>query len=296
MRVLVTGSRGFVGPWLTAHLAACGDEVLVLPEDTDIRDEEGVRAALAAAEPEAVCHLAAQSSVRRSWEDPVGTTIVNAVGTLNLCTAAATLDGPPRILLVSSSEVYGSVGPADQPISEDQPFAPVTPYAASKASAEMMALQAGLGSGLDVVRARAFNHTGPGQRTGFVVPDLASQVAKAARGELDRIATGNLEVSRDITDVRDVVRAYRLLLLRGEAGAAYNVCRGEAVLISELLRTLMKIAGTDIPVWVDPARARPADVPIQVGDPTRIRALTGWQPEIPLEKTLADVLAGFSDS
>ncbi len=296
MRVLVTGSRGFVGPWLTAHLAACGDEVLVLAEDTDIRDEEGVRAALAAAEPEAVCHLAAQSSVRRSWEDPVGTTIVNAVGTLNLCTAAATLDGPPRILLVSSSEVYGSVGPADQPISEDQPFAPVTPYAASKASAEMMALQAGLGSGLDVVRARAFNHTGPGQRTGFVVPDLASQVAKAARGELDRIATGNLEVSRDITDVRDVVRAYRLLLLRGEAGAAYNVCRGEAVLISELLRTLMKIAGTDIPVWVDPARARPADVPIQVGDPTRIRALTGWQPEIPLEKTLADVLAGFSDS
>jgi GDP-4-dehydro-6-deoxy-D-mannose reductase len=296
VRVLVTGSRGFVGPWLTAHLAACGDEVLVLPEDTDIRDEEGLRTVLAAAEPEAVCHLAAQSSVRRSWEDPVGTTIVNALGTLNLCTAAATLDGPPRILFVSSSEVYGSVGPADQPINEDQPFAPVTPYAASKASAEMMAMQAWLGRGLDVVRARAFNHTGPGQRPGFVVPDLASQVAKAARGELDRIATGNLEVSRDITDVRDVVRAYRLLLLHGQAGAAYNVCRGEALLISELLRTLMKIAGTDVPVWVDPARARPADVPIQVGNPTRIRALTGWQPEIPLEKTLADVLAGFSES
>ena len=153
-----------------------------------------------------------------------------------------------------------------------------------------------MGSGLDVVRARAFNHTGPGQRTGFVVPDLASQVAQAARGELDRITTGNLEVSRDITDVRDVVRAYRLLLVHGEPGAVYNVCRGEAVLISELLRTLMEIAGTDIPVWVDPGRARPADVPMQVGDPTRIRALTGWQPEIPLEKTLADVLAGFSDS
>ena len=158
----------------------------------------------------------------------------------------------------------------------------------------MVALQSWLGRGLDVVRARAFNHTGPGQRAGFVVPDLASQVALAASGQLSRIATGNLEVSRDITDVRDVVRAYRLLMLHGEAGGAYNVCRGEAVLISDLLRTLMKLGGTDVPVWVDPARGRPADVAVQVGDHTRVTALTGWQPEIPLEKTLADVLAGFS--
>jgi GDP-4-dehydro-6-deoxy-D-mannose reductase len=295
VRVLVTGSRGFVGPWLMAHLGESGDEVLALPEVTDIRDEEGLRTALKAAEPDAVCHLAAQSSVKRSWEDPAGTMIVNVVGTLNLCGAAATLERPPRILLVSSSEVYGSVGSEDHPINEDQPFAPVTPYAASKAAAEMVGLQGWLGRGLDVVRARAFNHTGPGQRLGFVVPDLASQVALAARGGLSRIATGNLEVSRDITDVRDVVRAYRLLLLHGKAGAAYNVCRGEAVMISDLLRMLMKLAGTDLPVWVDPDRARPADVLVQVGDHSRIRALTGWQPEIPLEKTLADVLAGFGD-
>jgi GDP-4-dehydro-6-deoxy-D-mannose reductase len=219
---------------------------------------------------------------------------VNVIGTLNLCNAAATLGHPSRVLLVSSSEVYGSVGSEGRLINEDQPFAPVTPYAASKASAEMVALQSWLGRGLDIVRARAFNHTGPGQRAGFVVPDLASQVALAASGRLSRIATGNLEVSRDITDVRDVVRAYRLLMLQGEAGAAYNVCRGEAVLISDLLRTLMKLAGTDVPVWVDPARSRPADVPVQVGDHTRVKALTGWQPEIPLEKTLADVLASFS--
>ena len=295
MRVLVTGSRGFVGPWLMAHLDESGDEVLALPEVADIRDAEGLRAALLAAEPEMVCHLAAQSSVKRSWEDPAGTIIVNVVGTLNLCNAAAALDRPPRVLLISSSEVYGSVGSEEYLINEDQPFAPVSPYAASKASAEMVALQSWLGRGLDVVRARAFNHTGPGQQAGFVVPDLASQVALAARGQLSRIATGNLEVSRDITDVRDVVRAYRLLLLHGEAGAAYNVCRGEAVLISDLLRTLMKLAGTDVPVWVDPARARPADVPVQVGDRSRIKAITGWQPEIPLEKTLADVLAGFSN-
>ena len=277
-----------------SHLDESGDEALALPEATDVRDAEALRTALVAAAPEAICHLAAQASVMRSWEDPAETTLVNVVGTLNLCAAAATLDRPPRILVVSSSEVYGSVG-SEVPINEDQPFAPVSPYAASKASAEMVALQTWLGRGLDVVRARPFNHTGPGQRLGFVVPDLASQVAQAARGELSRIATGNLEVSRDISDVRDVVRAYRLLLHRGEPGAVYNVCRGEAVLVSDLLRTLMKLAGTDVPVWADPARARPADVPIQVGDHGRLQALTGWQPEVPLDKTLADVLAGFSD-
>ena len=294
MRVLVTGSRGFVGPWLMAHLSQCGDDVLELPAAADITDLEDLRTALVAAEPDAVCHLAAQSSVGRSWQDPEQTVVVNVVGTLNICTAAAALKSAPRLLLVSSSEVYGSVAPADQPIHEDQPFAPMTPYAASKAAAEMVGLQAWLGRGLEVVRARAFNHIGPGQRRGFVVPDLASQVAEAARGEVDRIATGNLEVSRDMTDVRDVVRAYRLLLVHGEAGEAYNVCRGEAVLISDLLRRLMELAGTKVPVWVDPDRARPADVPTQVGDPSRIRALTGWRPEVPLDQTLSDVLAGLA--
>lgn len=294
MRVLVTGSRGFVGPWLVAHLSQCGDEVLELPAAADVTNVQDLRAALTAAEPDAVCHLAAQSNVGRSWKDPQGTVVVNVVGTLNVCTAAAALKRAPRLLLVSSSEVYGAVAPRDQPIDEDQPFAPVTPYAASKAGAEMVGVQAWLGRGLEVVRARAFNHIGPGQRRGFVVPDLASQVAMAARGELDRIATGNLEVSRDMTDVRDVVRAYRLLLVHGQAGEAYNVCRGEAVRISDLLRRLVELAGTDVPVWMDPDRARPADVPTQVGDPSKIRALTGWRPEVPLDQTLSDVLAGLA--
>lgn len=277
-----------------AHLSQCGDEVLELPAAADITNVQDLRAALTAAEPDAVCHLAAQSNVGRSWKDPQGTVVVNVVGTLNVCTAAAALKRAPRLLLVSSSEVYGAVAPRDQPIDEDQPFAPVTPYAASKAGAEMVGVQAWLGRGLEVVRARAFNHIGPGQRRGFVVPDLASQVAMAARGELDRIATGNLEVSRDMTDVRDVVRAYRLLLVHGQAGEAYNVCRGEAVRISDLLRRLVELAGTDVPVWMDPDRARPADVPTQVGDPSKIRALTGWRPEVPLDQTLSDVLAGLA--
>jgi GDP-4-dehydro-6-deoxy-D-mannose reductase len=294
VRALVTGSSGFVGPWLVAHLRASGDDVVALTEATDITDAAVLASALEEAAPEAVYHLAALSSVSQSWADPAATFAVNALGTLNLCSAALKLSRPPRVLLISSSEVYGKVPPERMPVGEDQPLAPATPYAASKASAEMIALQAWLGRGLEVVRARAFNHTGPGQPQGFVVPDLAAQVARAGRGELGRITTGNLEVSRDITDVRDVVRAYRLLLTRGEPGLAYNVCRGEAVLVSGLLRRLMELAGTDVPVWVDPARARPADVPHQAGDAGRIRALTGWQAQIPLDQTLADVLAGFS--
>jgi GDP-4-dehydro-6-deoxy-D-mannose reductase len=274
-------------------LRETGDEVLGLTETTDINDPDALGDALATFAPDAVYHLAALSSVRQSWRDPAGTFTVNALGTLNLCGVAANLAHRPRVLIISSAEVYGKVPPTALPVGEDQPLAPVTPYAASKAAAEMIGLQAWLGGGLEVVRTRAFNHTGPGQGPGFVVPDLASQVARAARGELDRIATGNLEVSRDLTDVRDIVRAYRLLMLRGEPGGVYNVCRGEAVLISDLLRRLMEIAGADVPVWVDPARARPADVARQSGDPGRIKALTGWQADIPLDRTLADVLAAF---
>jgi len=266
-----------------------------LPGGTDITDEAALASAVADAAPEAIYHLAAQSSVRLSWEGPARTFSVNALGTLNVCSAAWRLARLPRLLLVSSAEVYGQVSPERMPVSEDEPFAPVTPYAASKVAAEMVGLQAWLGRGLPVVRVRAFNHTGPGQPRGFVVPDLAFQVVQAARGALERIVTGNLEVSRDIIDVRDVVRAYRLLLLRGEPGAAYNVCRGEAVVISDLLHRLMELGGADVPTWVDPARARPADVPVHVGDPSRARALTGWYPKLSLDETLADVLASLSD-
>jgi GDP-4-dehydro-6-deoxy-D-mannose reductase len=294
VRVLVTGSRGFVGPWLISRLEECGDEVLELPEVTDIRDADSLRTAMAAAEPDAVCHLAAQSSVRQSWDDPAGTFAINALGTVNVCNIASALDPSPRLLLVSSAEVYGRVGPEHLPVSEDHPFAPATPYAASKASAEMVGLQAWLGRGLEVIRTRPFNHTGPGQSESFVIPALAAQVAQASRGELDRITTGNLEVSRDITDVRDVVRAYRSLLVHGEPGGVYNVCRGEAFVLSDLLRRLLEIAGTDVPVTVDPGRARPADVPKQVGDPSRTRALTGWKPELSIDQTLTDVLGAFT--
>jgi GDP-4-dehydro-6-deoxy-D-mannose reductase len=291
VRVLVTGSRGFVGSWLVRHLKSCGDEVLELPSGLDVRDGEGLASALHEASPDAVCHLAAQANVPVAWADPVTTFSVNALGTLNLCIAAQALARPPRVLLVSSSEVYGRVSEDRMPVREDQPFAPVNPYAASKVAAEMVGLQYWLGRSLEVVRTRAFNHTGPGQREGFVVPDLAKQVVQVARGEQAAVLTGDISVSRDITDVRDVVRAYRLLLVHGEPGEAYNVCRGETVKIEQLLRRLMALAGVDAPVRADEARYRPADVPVHVGDPSRLAALTGWRPEVPLEQTLADVLA-----
>ena len=293
MRVLVTGSRGFVGTWLCRHLEDSGDEVSELPKYLDVRDTGGLADALMEAAPEAVCHLAAQANVGASWRDPVETFSVNAIGTLNLCVAAVALPQKPRVLLVSTAEVYGRVPPEHMPVTEEEPFAPVNPYAASKVAAEMAGLQAWLGQGLEVVRARAFNHTGPGQLEGFVAPDLAHQVVRAARGELDCISTGNISVKRDLSDVRDVVRAYRLLLMHGKPGEAYNVCTGEAVAISTLLRRLMELAGVDVPVRADPARYRPADVPEHVGDPGRLKALTGWQPEVSLDQTLSDLLASL---
>jgi len=291
MRALITGSVGFVGPWLCRHLRECGDEAVELPEQVDIRDLDGLSKAVAEAAPEAIYHLAALSSVRQSWDDPAGTFAVNALGTLNLCGAAAALTRPPRVLLVSSSEVYGNVPAASLPVGEDYPFNPVTPYAASKAAAELVGLQAWLGRGLEVVRVRPFNHTGPGQTVSFVVPALASQVAKAAAGRASQIAVGNLQVRRDLTDVRDIVRAYRLVMQKGEPGGVYNVCRGESVLIADVLQRLMALAGVDVPVVIDPERVRPVDLFEQVGDPGRLVRLTGWQPVVTLDESLKEVLA-----
>jgi GDP-4-dehydro-6-deoxy-D-mannose reductase len=290
MRVLVTGSKGFVAHWLIAHLEDQGDEVIGLDTEVDITEPAGLREVVTTAEPDAVCHLAAQASVGASFGNSEATYRVNAVGTANVLDAALACRARPRVLLISSSEVYGRAGPQDLPLREDHPFAPVSPYAASKAAAEMIGIQTWLGSGLEVVRVRPFNHTGPGQRPDFVVPALAAQVAQAVSSGADRLSTGNLEARRDLSDVRDVVRAYRLLLESGRPGEVYNVCRGEAVSIREVAERLLTLAGVDLPIVVDPARVRPVEIPELRGDPTRIRAAVGWKPEYGLDQTLADVL------
>lgn len=291
MRILVTGAKGFVGQWLIAHLEEQGDEVIGLDTEVDITAAAGLRDAMVDAAPDAVCHLAALASVGASWGASEATYQVNTVGTANLLDAALACRRRPRVLLVSSSEVYGRVSPGDLPLSEDRVFAPVSPYAASKASAEMVGLQAWLGAGLEVVRARPFNHTGPGQRRDFVVPALAEQIAGAIRTGADRLSTGNLDARRDLSDVRDVVRAYRMLVVSGQPGQVYNVCRGEAVSIREVAERLLSIAGVDLPIVVDPARVRPVEIPELRGDRRRIEEAVGWSPAIDLDRTLADVLA-----
>jgi len=278
---------------LVEHLRASGDEVTIAEPDVDVTDPDAVGRALTEAKPDAVYHLAAQSSVGSSWSNVARTFEVNATGTLHVLQAVQACQPRPRVLLVSSAEVYGAVAPTELPVTEAAPFRPVTPYAASKAAAELVGLQAHLGAGVEVIRARPFNHTGPGQRPEFVVPSLARQVVDAVRTGATALRGGNIEVRRDVTDVRDVVRAYRLLISCGVPGEVYNVCTGRSVAIEELARRLAALAGVDLRLEVDAGLVRQVDVPEMRGDPSRLVAVTGWQSEIDLDRMLADVLASW---
>jgi GDP-4-dehydro-6-deoxy-D-mannose reductase len=294
VRVFVTGGDGFVGTWLLDHLTSCGD--VVTAPTTDITDAEAIRAAVRDAEPDAIYHLAAIANVGESWDAPGLTFQVNATGTLNVLEAARALTVAPTVLLVCSSEVYGRVGPSELPLTEDSPLRPVSPYAASKVAAEFLGLQAFLGHGLRVIRARAFNHIGPGQAPSFVVSSLARQIVQADMAGGGSVDVGDLSPQRDFTDVRDVVRAYRLLVEHGTPGEAYNVCSGEAVPISDVAGRLMALAGSEITLRVDPARLRPVEMPIVRGSPARLTDATGWKREWSLDETLADVMRSWRAS
>jgi GDP-4-dehydro-6-deoxy-D-mannose reductase len=215
---------------------------------------------------------------------------VNAVGTLHVLEAARACPTPPRVLLTSSAEVYGAVVEDQLPVTETTPLAPVTPYAASKVAAEYLGVQAHLAHGLPVVRVRPFNHVGPGQSSSFVVAGLAARIVEAARAGAHTIAVGNLEARRDLTDVRDIVRAYRLLVQSGTAGEVYNVCSGRDVAIAEIAARLLELAGAELQLVPDRDLMRPVDVPVVRGDPAKLHAATGWQPEFDLDTTLRDVL------
>jgi len=294
MRALVTGAKGFVGTWLIAHLEAQGDVVVGIDHEVDVGDADAVRVAVAEAAPDAVYHLAAMAHVGQSWTGPAEVLQVNAVGTLHVLEAARQLPRPPRVLVVSSAEVYGAV-PADRlPVTEEAALAPVTPYAVSKVAAEYLGVQAHLAHGLPVVRVRPFNHVGPGQSPGFVVPALAQRIAAARRSGEPGIKVGNLAARRDLTDVRDVVRAYRLLVEHGVPGEVYNVCSGRDVGIDEVADRLLALAGADLRLEVDPALARPVDVPVIRGDPAKLHAATGWTPVVDLDTSLEGVLEEWS--
>lgn len=293
MRAVVTGGLGFVGRHLVAHLVASGDDVTTLDHSgdhaVDITDAAAVAAAIEAAAPDAVYHLAGWADVGASWSDPVRVLRVNAEGTLNVlraCEGASVA----RVLAVASADVYGIATEADLPLRETSPLRPTSPYAASKAAADALALQAFLGHGLGVIRVRPFNHLGPGQSEQFVAPALAARIARAELDGATSIPVGNLSARRDLTDVRDVVRAYRLLLERGEPGEVYNVCSGRDVSIQALADQLVELATRPIDLTPDPALLRPVDLPVLRGDASKLRAATGWEPEIPIEQTLADLL------
>jgi GDP-4-dehydro-6-deoxy-D-mannose reductase len=294
VRALITGAGGFVGSYLTRHLEACGDEVVGHDSEVDITDGTAIRDAMVAARPDAVYHLAAASHVGSSWDAPAEVLRVNAMGTLNVL-LAATEAKVERVLVVGSAEEYGKVRPEELPLAETAPLRPVSPYGASKAAAEQLAVQAHLGRGLGVVMVRPFNHLGPGQSDRLVASTLAHQIAANERSGSDVIMAGDLSPRRDFTDVRDVVRAYRLLVEHGEPGEVYNVCSGEDVAIAEVADHLIGRSTRDMRVELDPERLRPVDLPVLRGDNTKLVAATDWKREIPLDQTLGDILQWWRD-
>ncbi len=295
MRALITGGRGFVGRWLAAHLRERGDEVTVIDTETDVTDERAVEQAVASCTPDAIYHLAARSHVGESWQEPLEVLRVNALGTAALLLAARRAAKEAVVLVVSSAEVYGALSPDELPVAETALVRPVTPYAASKAAAEQVAFQAWRAYGQRVVVVRPFNHVGPGQGPGFAVPALARRVLEARRRGARELVVGTVTTRRDFTDVRDVVRAYRLLADCGDPGSVYNVCSGRDVAIADVVARLMALCGVELEMVTDPELVRPVDTPVLRGDPARLAAATGWAPEIGLDDTLRDVLAELGD-
>jgi GDP-4-dehydro-6-deoxy-D-mannose reductase len=307
MKSLITGVAGFVGNFIAHHLAEADPDseiwglvwnedprrppAFVRPVNGDLADRASLHAALAASRPEIVYHLAAASSVASSWHHPHRHLEVNLAGSVNLFEAIGEVGLGSTVVLASSAEVYGSVPPDQQPITEDAPLRPLSPYGASKAALDMAAEQYTRLHDLPTIRLRLFHHTGPGRPPQFVASSFARQIARIEMGlEPPRLSVGNLDAIRDFTDVRDIARAYRLAAQHGKPGAAYNVCSGRGITIHQLLDRLLHLAGLEVEVIVDPDRLRANDIPQLVGDAGRFTGTTGWRPEIPLDDTLSDLL------
>jgi GDP-4-dehydro-6-deoxy-D-mannose reductase len=308
MRIFVTGGTGFAGSHLVESLLAHNHQVfgLVHPQSShqpypatplfqptlgDLSDRENLRAAVAEAQPDVIYHLAGQASPGRSWDNPALTLAINTGGTANLLDAAVAY-GRPRVVIVTSAEIYGRVRHEDLPLTEESRARPSHPYGVSKVAAGQMVNLYWQRYQLPVIEARPFNHVGPRQALGFVVPDFASQVAAIKLGrQAPRIFVGNLEAERDFSDVRDVTRAYRELAEKGQPGESYLICSGQAIPIHYLLNTLMELAQVDVEVARDPQRIRPLDTPTLYGSYAKISRDTGWRPEIHIRQSLADTLA-----
>jgi GDP-4-dehydro-6-deoxy-D-mannose reductase len=314
VRLLVTGAHGFVGGHLLDYVRDEHPEVqvfaLVRPRggapgprpgnatvlEADVDDAPAVKEAVAIARPDRIVHLAGQSSVHHSWIDPGATLRTNVLGLVHVMDGVRAEGLRPRVLVVGSADEYGIVDPAAVPVREETPVRPLSPYAVSKVAQGLLALEYSAPGGPEVIRTRTFPHTGPGRGEAFAESSFARQIAEVQAGHRPGVlSVGNLDAVRDFTDVRDVVRAYWALLERAPSGAArldsvYNVCSGKGVRLADLLARLITLAGAKVEVRQDPARLRPSDIPVLVGDPSRLVAATGWEPRIGLDRTLGDLL------
>jgi len=311
MRVLITGITGFAGSHLADYILSSmeGVEVFGLIRwrsrmenilhlqnkvtlvEGDLKDFVSLRKCLEKVHPDRIFHLAAQSFVPTSWKCPAETFAINSIGQINLFEAALCLGLDSRIQIAGSSEEYGFVRPDEVPMKETNPLRPLSPYAVSKVAQDLLAYQYFRSYGLKTVRTRGFNHTGPRRGEVFICSNFAKQIAAIEKGRQDPVINvGNLDAKRDFTDVRDTVRGYWLSLEKCEFGEVYNIGSGVAYTIREILDKLLKMTSVKVEIKVDPSRLRPSDVQILLSDSSKFRSATGWEPEIPFEKSLNDLL------
>ncbi|MGD6818499.1 GDP-mannose 4,6-dehydratase [Metabacillus sp. 113a] len=306
MRALITGINGFVGPYLQHQLKAEGAEVYGTTRrqssckeiyQLNLKNQDHILRLLNKIKPTHIFHLAGLSNVKESWSNISETLETNTIGTINVLEAVKKYKNHVRVLTIGSSEEYGKISDGIYKTCEKTPLNPLSPYGTSKAAVSMITQNYHKGYGVDVIHIRPFNHIGAGQKKGFVTADFAYQVAMIAKEQTDsnKITVGNLASFRDFTDVRDIVRAYHLLALKGFSGEIYNVCSGMAVKIEELLNTFISFSSKEITINVDPEKLRPSEVPHLVGDCTKLTELTGWEPAIPIVNSLQDIYQDWID-
>ena len=303
MRILLTGACGFVGRPFVERLSAekhqvfaavqnpeCGFSSAVEICGLDLRDEMQVKKVVRQVKPSLIFHLAAQSMVQKSWENPAETMQINTLGTIHLLQAAAMLP-QVRFINIGSSDEYGRTALTGHPLTEESACQPANPYAVSKYASGQLALQLGLKSGFPVIHLRPFNHFGPGQQVGFAISDFCSQIAKIEKGEAPPVLqVGDLSAFRDFTDVRDVLEAYVAVVQTGIPAGVYNVCSGQARQLDQILRSLLSLSDARIEVQPDPARTRAAEIPYYVGSAEKLQRATGWQPSREFGQSLRETL------